>query len=458
MKKIIPTLMAIIITTQIFAQTENYTKAIENFTSNYNAENYTEIFNNFAPEMKQAIPLKEANEFLTNEKLTYGKIINTLFIEYVEGTFAIYKTTFEKEVRTIYLSLNTANKINGLAIKPYKEKIIIQKAANFLSTYPKEIAEIIFAKTKDFPNNTQLSIAIINNNKTSYYGIIKTNDTIKVIDNKSKVFEIGSLTKVFTSTVLATLVIDKKIKLNDNINTYYPFKFKDDIQLNFKSLANHTASLPRLPENFNPSNNANPYKDYGKKEIEDYLKNGIKLDTGKLKKYSYSNLGAGLLGHTLGLVQKTNFKKLLVTCIFNKYKMTNTFTSSQNLGNKLIKGLNSSGKKTSNWDFDVLFGGGGILSTTQDLAKFVIAHFNTKNAILNLTKTPTFKVNNTMQIGLGWHIIKLATGQELIWHNGGTGGYKSSTSINLKTKKAVIILSNLFGANTLDDLGYELIK
>lgn len=110
-------------------------------------------------------------------------------------------------------------------------------AVNALNSYPKEIAEIIFGKTKNIPNNAQLSIALIQNGKTNYYGIIKINDTIKTIENHNKIFEIGSITKVFTSTVLASLVEDKKIKLADNINTFYPFTFKDDTKINFESLA-----------------------------------------------------------------------------------------------------------------------------------------------------------------------------------------------------------------------------
>ena len=180
------------------------------------------------------------------------------------------------------------------------------KMVNSLGKYPKEIAEIIFSKSKDFPNNTQLSIALIENGETTYYGIIKENDTLKPAENQKKIFEIGSITKVFTSTILASLVDHKKINLTDEINSYYPFAFKDNIKINFESLANHTSGLPRLPENLDLSNEINPYKNYGKPEIEQYLKNLLKLGN---KTYSYSNLGTGLLGYTLGLSQKTNFQK-----------------------------------------------------------------------------------------------------------------------------------------------------
>ena len=134
-------------------------------------------------------------------------------------------------------------------------------------------------------------------------------------------------------------------------------------------------------------------------ELEDYLKNLLKLDDKTSRKYLYSNLGAGILGNTLGLSQKTSFQNLLQKRIFDKYKMTNSFMSSQNLGDKLVKGLNANGEEITNWDFDSLFGGGGILSSTEDLAKFAKAQLNFKNKELTLTRIPTFTINEKMKIG-----------------------------------------------------------
>lgn len=401
---------------------------------------------------------ENTRQFLNGLKIQVGQIENKEFINYRQGTYATYKTNFEKAVLAVNISLDKQNKINGLFIKPYEEaKKTENKTINALGDYPPEIAEIIFSKSKDFPNNTQLSIAIIQNRKKKYYGIIKVNDTIKPIENQNKIFEIGSITKVFTSSVLASLVTDKKLKLTDEINSFYPFTFKDNIEISFQSLANHTSGLPRLPENLDRSNESNPYKNYGKNEIDEYLKNLLKLEKEPSKTYSYSNLGAGLLGYTLGLSQKTSFQKLLQKKIFDKYKMKNSFTSSQDLGEKLIKGLDKNGKIVSNWDFDVLFGGGGILSTTEDLAIFATAQFNLKNTELTLTRKPTFDINNDMKVGLSWHILKSENNKDLYWHNGGTGGYSSSMAINIEQKTAVIILSNVSEiSDNIDDLCLKL--
>ncbi len=450
-------------TNVLFAQTDNYKNAIDNFQSNYNAEKYEDIFNSFSLEMKQALPIDKTNQFLTGLKSQVGKIEKTEFVSYQQGTYATYKTNFEKTVLAVNFSLDKKNQINGLFIKPYEEPIKNESITiNALSKYPTDVAEIIFSKSKDFPNNTQLSIALIQNGKTNYYGIIKENDTIKPNENQNKIFEIGSITKVFTSTILASLVIDKKLKLTDEINTYYSFPFKNNIKISFESLANHTSGLSRLPENIDLSNESNPYKNYGKKEIEEYLENLLKLENETSKNYSYSNLGAGLLGYTLGLSQKMSFQKLLEKRVFDKYKMTNSFTTSQNLENRLVKGLDEKGMEVSNWDFDVLFGGGGILSTTEDLVKFVNAQINPKNTEFTLTRNPTFNINEEMKIGLGWHLLKTEKGYNWVWHNGGTGGYSSSIVFDVEKKNGIIILSNVSAFNTkmenIDNLSFELMK
>ena len=333
---------------------------------------------------------------------------------------------------------------------------------NALSCYPQEIADLIFTQTKDFSNHTQLSIAVIQNNRTNYYGIVKENDSVKPADNQGKVFEAGSITKVFTSTVLASLVQEGTIGLNDSINPYYPFPFKEHRNITFLTLANHTSGLPRLPGNLDLSKASNPYQHYTEKELEAYLKTIMTFENEPSETYSYSNLGAGLLGYTLGLTQGTSFEELLQRRVFDRYGMTASFTRSADAGERLVKGLNAHGDTTSNWDFDVLAGGGCVLSTTADLARFAMAQFNPENRELALTRVPTFAVHETMKIGLGWHILQSETGQELFWHNGGTGGYSSSIAINVPDKVAVVILSNVSAfhsaSGNIDRLCFELIR
>lgn len=102
------------------------------------------------------------------------------------------------------------------------------------------------------------------------------------------------------------------------------------------------------------------------------------------------------------------------------------------------------------------------MSNTEDLSKFALAQFDKNNTKLILTQKPTFKVNENMSVGLGWHILKTENEGELIWHNGGTGGYTSSMALDIDKQNGVIILSNVSAYHkkmtNIDKLCFELIE
>jgi CubicO group peptidase (beta-lactamase class C family) len=344
------------------------------------------------------------------------------------------------------------------------QKIAMNGIENTNNGINKQQSELIFNNTKTFPNNTQVSIAIIKNGNIDFTGIERINDSIKLVENYQDVFEIGSITKVFTATLLSNLINNQKKKLNDNIQDYLDFKINLEEKITFKELANHTSGLPRLPSNLNSlvEDQNNPYKNYNKDNLKEYLTSEIKLNQEPGLKYEYSNLGAGILGFQLAFISNSSYESLLQEKIFQKYKMGNSTSKRKNIKSKLVKGLKPNGEITSNWDFDVLAGGGAIFSTVEDLSKFALAQFDKKNNELTLTQKPTFKVNENMKIGLGWHILKRKNSGEIIWHNGGSGGYTSSIALDIENKNGIIILSNMSAFNkkmgNIDQLCFRLLK
>ncbi len=325
--------------------------------------------------------------------------------------------------------------------------------------------KLIYEKTKSFPENTQLSIAIIDSGEINFIGIKRQNDSILQIENHRNTFEIGSISKVFTSTLLSNLVVNNQLKLEHNIQDYIDFKLKTTKTITFKELANHTSGLPRLPSNLNlmHTDPSNPYKNYDEEKLKIYLKEKLKLNQTPGENYEYSNLGAGFLGYLLAKISNSNYEKMLQERIFSKYGMSNSTADRTIINSELVKGLDDKGEETPNWDLNILAGAGGMLSTVDDMTKFALAQFNDENFELKLTHQSTFKINENMEMGLGWHIIKASDGKdEMIWHNGGTGGYTSSIALNLKNNSGIIILSNVSAFNKsmgeIDNLCFELIK
>src|SRR5690606_1269534 len=139
-------------------------------------------------------------------------------------------------------------------------------------------ADLIFEHLKGFPDGTEVAFAFIEDGEVRYYGVARDGDSLRLSDNREKVFEIGSISQVFTSTLLANFVLEGKVKLDDNIGDHLEVPVKDDTRITFRSLANHTSGLPRLPSNlFFLASPDNPYKDYDESKLESYLGEHLSL-------------------------------------------------------------------------------------------------------------------------------------------------------------------------------------
>jgi len=346
--------------------------------------------------------------------------------------------------------------------------VISQFAKNGLQSVNSQITaeqtELIFENAKSFPEKTQISIAIIEDANVKFIGVIRINDTLQLLDNHKKVFEIGSISKVFTSTLLANYVVNHKLELDSPIQDFIAFNIKTNEEITFRQLANHTSGLPRMPSNFSLSlaERNNPYRNYNKGKLIEYMTEKIALNESPGTKYDYSNLGAGLLGYILAEYTNSTYDKLLHEQIFSRYEMMSSTTDRAKINSVLVKGLDNRGNETPNWDFDVLVGAGGILSSVFDLSKFALAQFDDANVELKLTQKSTFSIDTKMKIGMGWHIIKTSNENDVLWHNGGTGGYSSSMIVDVKNKNGIIILSNVSAYNkemgNIDNLCFSLLK
>jgi len=287
-------------------------------------------------------------------------------------------------------------------------------------------------------------------------------DSKRPLDGDS-VFAIGSVTKVFTATLLADMVERGEVSLNDPISKYLPKTVKtptrDGKEITLFDLATQTSGLPRLPTNFAPKDPQNPYGDYSVDQMYAFL-SGYTLSRGIGEKYEYSNLGVGLLGHILTLRAGTDYETLIRQRICKPLGMSDTkIKLTPDMLARLATGHNPALMSVPNWDLPTLAGAGALRSTVNDMLKFVAAN-------LGLTKSPLFaamqkahqSVRETGQpdltIGLNWHILKKFD-SEMIWHNGGTGGYHSFIGLDKKNRRGVVVLSN--SANDIDDIGRHLL-
>jgi CubicO group peptidase (beta-lactamase class C family) len=323
-----------------------------------------------------------------------------------------------------------------------------QKNADFKKAIPQAAVDTIYKYVLTYPNETQFSVAIIRNNAVSFIGVQKKNDLITSINNKDSVFEIGSITKIFTSNILVNLILDGKIDPDEPVSKSLPFKLyeseKSGIEITYKMLSNHTSGIPPAPDNINDfikRNPENPWVDFGKKQFEQYLSTRMILDFTPGTQYEYSNLGVALLGKLIELKTGKSYESLLQSMVFKKYKMNSTTTVRNKIDNRLVHGHNEIGKPVLNWDFNAIAEAGACFSSANDLSRFVLVNFS-DDPVLMYQRQRTFVVpNNAIDLAYGWLVFR---SKGLVWyfHSGGTGGYHSNISMDIEQKCAVIILTN----------------
>ncbi|HEX8176182.1 MAG TPA: serine hydrolase [Pyrinomonadaceae bacterium] len=282
--------------------------------------------------------------------------------------------------------------------------------------------------------------------------------------NGDTVFEIGSITKVFTSILLADMVARGEVNLNDPISKYLPKNVKvparNGREITLLDLATHTSGLPRLPGNLKPADPNNPYVDYTVTQLYEFL-SGYALPRDIGEKYEYSNLGVGLLGHILSLRAGMSYETLVATRITKSLGMENTRAKlSPQMQARLAIGYDQGGSPVTPWDFDTLAGAGALRSTVNDMLKFLAANMGlNKSALLPVMQKAHAMQRATgtpnLSIGLGWHILS-NSGTEIIWHNGGTRGYHSFIGFDRKKGLGVVVLSN--SASDIDDIGLHLLE
>lgn len=264
------------------------------------------------------------------------------------------------------------------------------------------------------------------------------------------IFEIGSITKVFTTLALMEMVSKRIIQLDEPIQSYLPDIKVPEIngkKITVRHLATHTSGLPSLPDNFNPKNPSNPYLDYTIGNLYNFL-NHHSLRKIPGEQFEYSNIGMGLLGHVLSLKAGQSYDEIIRNVICNKLGMNTTLTTIMaEMQNDFAKGHNLK-QVVEYWNFPTLAGAGALRSNIKDMTQFLAINMGLSDtSVTDLAKqchqeqytlpAPTIGVG----VGLGW-MITHQNDNQIIWHNGGTAGFRTYLGFNPKTQKGIVILSN----------------
>jgi CubicO group peptidase (beta-lactamase class C family) len=278
------------------------------------------------------------------------------------------------------------------------------------------------------------------------------------------VFEIGSVTKVFTSLLLAEMVNRKEVTLHDPAAKYLPENVKMPERsgkfITLLDLSTHSSGLPRLPGNLKPKDPSNPYAGYSVDDLYQFL-SGYTLPRDPGSEFEYSNLGGGLLGHVLAYRAGTDYESLIRSRITQPLHMPDTaITLSSSMEQRMATGHNAMLARVAHWDLPTLAGAGALRSSANDMLTFLEAFLGYKESPLAPAMKAMFEVRRPAgqtQIGLGW-LVYSTDGREIAWHNGGTGGFRSFVGYDLNARIGVVVLSNTSTPSGVDDIGLHLLN
>jgi CubicO group peptidase (beta-lactamase class C family) len=266
--------------------------------------------------------------------------------------------------------------------------------------------------------------------------------------NEHSLFEIGSISKVFTGILLADRVGKGKMKLENPVENYLPDSVtvpeRAGKKILVRQLSTHTSGLPRMPSNINFNSSKDPFAAYDETLLYEYLSNH-KLERDIGSEALYSNLAVGTLGHIMSREAGTPYEALIKENICRPLGLSNTTISMTEDQRSRLAMPHSRGLNDHIWHFDCLAGAGAIRSTASDMLQFLAANAFPEGSLEDAIKLSQ-QVHGEQklgkaQVGLGW-IIAERDSSTVLLHDGATGGYRAFAAVIKGPKRAVVVFTN----------------
>jgi CubicO group peptidase (beta-lactamase class C family) len=444
-------------------KTDSVTKLVQQY---FNQKDIGALYDLGGVTFRTAIGKQQFSQ-ATESLYQQAGLLNSWQFESAKDRVAKYKATFSKAVLSLRVGLDSTSKLDTFALEAYEEVLPPKTGTipfnNPLQTAMDKKIDSLVSPFVRKSNTVGLSIGVLENGQMHIYSYGETAKDNQLVPDGNTLFEIGSITKTFTATLVAYFVQLGKLNLDDPVNKYLPDSIAK-LQYNGKpitirSLCNHSSGLPRLPGNFLVrSDPANPYSNYDDVQLFSFLAHFTPTREPGAQ-YEYSNLAVGLLGVVLERIAGKSYETLLKEIIWQPLHMNNTTITLTNAdSSKFALGYNASLNPVHSWEFRSLAGAGAIRSCINDLLLYAKAQADKDSSLLSQAILRTHEItfeSGQHKIGLGWHIFN-PKGKNYIAHDGQTGGYCSSIIIETVSGNAVVILTN--AAVGPGNLSFDLIQ
>lgn len=274
-------------------------------------------------------------------------------------------------------------------------------------------------------------------------------------------YEIASLTKTFTGTLLAGAVSNGRVSVDDDIRAYLPGDYPnleyDGTPISFRHILTHTSGLPRMfpvadqlfktPDySILPGQINDLQQGYGKEDFLQALQ-AYELDTVPGARLNYSNAGANTLGFCLENIFQERYPELLKKYLFQPLGMEDARMIGSDLGgNKLAIGTNDEGVEMPMQASKYMSAEGGILASTSDMVKYLAYQLNTRDEVVQTAQQHLWEGRlGDFDAGYFWQIRKHGAAADEVFQNGGAFGTSSWLSFYPEEQFGVFIVTNVAG-------------
>jgi CubicO group peptidase (beta-lactamase class C family) len=272
-------------------------------------------------------------------------------------------------------------------------------------------------------------------------------------------YEIGSLTKTMTSLLFAETLDAGALTAETTAGRLLDLGHSHAAGVTLEELASHRSGLPRIASGVKDRVHAiaavlrhrNPYT----ADLPGLLTHAKAANITARGQFSYSNLGAAVLGQALAAHAGTEYPDLLDRQLFTPIGMSQSTTplATHDLPPNAPTGWNAHGKAEQAWTMGAYVPAGGVRSTPHDMARYAQAMLDGTAAGL-AALTPRWDADGQSKVGYAWFTDHI-DGVDVTWHNGATGGFSSILALDRKHASAVIVLANT--AVALDDIAIPLL-
>ena len=355
--------------------------------------------------------------------------------------------------------------------------------------------DAIVASTSNHPAHTGLVVGLLEGGQGSIHGYGIAGGAPPAGDT---LYEIGSVSKIFTTALLSILADEGTVELEDPVADFVAELSAFPPQVTLQHLATHTTGLPKMPSNILRSmlrDRGNPYAGYSTEDLLRYLsKHPPSARQMAARQVRYSNLGMALLGMLLARRLGGTYEAAVIRTICDPLGMSDTAIQiAPEHESRLAAPHNPRGKRGRNWDLPAFAGAGALKSTTDDLLTFLAAHLGRgpselTRALQNChsVRERTFAPPGALQrlvarvsgrelgddriqegMALGWTVGRLPSGEAQVhWHHGATGGYRAFVGFVKARQIAVVVLANsgptmqdgMFGTTATDRVGFATLE